>query len=156
MPRRCCAAPRQARPDAVSPRGLLAKALFAGLLTTTGTAWADCGESLPAQARQQVVRGGLQLAFAPRPWPLAVGRHFAVDVVACVPAGAGVPDSLRVDADMPAHRHGMNYRASVKPLGQGRFVAEGLMFHMPGRWRFIFDVGSGAQAQRLTQEIEVE
>jgi hypothetical protein len=122
----------------------------------TGAALADCGESLPAVARQQVTQGGLQLAFAPRPWPLTVGRHFAVDVVVCASAGASVPATLRVDADMPVHRHGMNYRARVESLGEGRFLAEGLMFHMPGRWRFIFDLGSGAQAQRLTHEIEVE
>jgi hypothetical protein len=139
----------------VSLRGRVPAALFAGWLMT-GAAWGHCGEALPAPARQRVAQGGLQLVFAPRPWPLAVGRHFAVDVVVCAAAGASVPATLRVDADMPAHRHGMNYRASVKPLGDGRFAAEGLMFHMPGRWRFIFDVGSGAQAQRLTHEIELQ
>ncbi len=37
--------------------------------------------------------------------PLKVGEHFAVDFAVC-PA----PESVRVDAWMPEHRHGMNYR----------------------------------------------
>jgi hypothetical protein len=124
--------------------------------TLAHAATASCGDGLPLKGRQQAESGGLQLAFAPRPWPVVVGRHFAVDVVLCASPGGPAPDALRVDADMPAHRHGMNYRASVEPLGAGRFVAEGLMFHMPGRWRFIFDVGSGAQALRVTREVDVE
>jgi cytochrome c peroxidase len=41
---------------------------------------------------------------------------------------------------MPEHRHGMNYAPEVKPLGPGRWRAEGLMFHMPGKWEFVFEV----------------
>jgi hypothetical protein len=135
------------------------RCLLAGALL--GCVWAPaasaaCGDDLPRNGRQQAESGGLQVAFAPKPWPVIVGRHFAIDVVVCAPPGGPAPDALRVDADMPAHRHGMNYRAGVKPLGDGRFVAEGLMFHMPGRWRFIFDVGSGAQPVRVTREVDVE
>jgi hypothetical protein len=66
-----------------------------------------------------------------------------------------MPTAVRVDADMPAHRHGMNYRATVTPLVDGRFTAQGLMFHMPGRWRFIFDLATPAGTQRLTHEVEL-
>ena len=66
------------------------------------------------------------------------------------------PPLVRVDADMPAHRHGMNYRATIRALGGDRYAADGLMFHMPGRWRFVFDLGSGADAVRMTHEVDVE
>jgi hypothetical protein len=95
------------------------------------------------------------LAFQPVPAPIAVGRHFAVDTVACAKTGA-VPTALRVDAQMPAHRHGMNYRAKVIPQGAGRWRAEGLMFHMPGRWQFVFDVDAGGRRDRLTYDVTVE
>jgi hypothetical protein len=62
---------------------------------------------------------------------------------------------LRVDADMPAHRHGMNYQTTVQMAGEGRFLAQGLLFHMPGRWRLIFDVDTGGKTVRLSQELEV-
>jgi YtkA-like len=135
-------------------RRLLASALLGCALAPAASA--ACGDDLPLKGRHQAEAGGLRVVFAPKPWPVIVGRHFAVDVVLCASPGVPAADALRVDADMPAHRHGMNYRASVKPLGDGRFVAEGLMFHMPGRWRFIFDFGNGAQALRVTHEVEVE
>jgi cytochrome c peroxidase len=76
------------------------------------------------------------LAFKPDP-AVAVSRHFKLDVAACSKSGA-LPESLKVDAVMPEHRHGMNYAPTVKKLGPGRWQAEGLMFHMPGRWQFVF------------------
>ena len=35
------------------------------------------------------------------------------------------PSAVVVDAWMPAHKHGMNYKAEVKPYGGGRFYADG-------------------------------
>lgn len=77
------------------------------------------------------------LAFKPE--PVQVSKHFAVEVGACAKSGAA-PKSLKVDAHMPAHRHGMNYKPQVKPLGNGRWRAEGLLFHMPGAWEFLFEL----------------
>ncbi len=140
------------------PLQALAAFALAALMAAAGApVWAACGDRLPLKARQQVDGTGVQIVFAPRAWPIPVGQHFAIDVDVCVPPGAAAPAELRVDADMPVHRHGMNYRATVQPLGDGRFVAEGLMFHMPGRWRFIFDLGTQAgRLGRLTHEVAVE
>ena len=49
----------------------------------------------------------------------------------------------------PGNRCGMNYKAEVKPLGRGRFQAEGLMFHMPGRWELIFEVRGSDTPERV-------
>ena len=117
---------------------------------------AGCGDDLPAASRVRVEQGGVTLAFSPRPAPLAIGRHFSVDVVVCTPPGVSRPALARVDADMPAHRHGMNYRPTIRALGGERYVADGLMLHMPGRWRFVFDLGSGADAVRMAHEVDVE
>jgi hypothetical protein len=68
-----------------------------------------------------------------------VAKHFSVDVTACPKTGQPQPDALKVDAQMPEHRHGMNYVPTVKALGPGRWHAEGLMFHMPGRWELAFE-----------------
>ena len=59
---------------------------------------------------------------------------------------------------MPAHRHGMNYRARVSVRDDGAYSAysaEGLMFHMPGRWRLIFDLEVAGQDSRLTHDLEL-
>ncbi len=97
----------------------------------------------------------LTLAYRPVPAPIAVGKHFAVEAAVCAKSGP-TPATLRVDAQMPEHRHGMNYRAKVMPQGAGRWRAEGLMFHMPGRWQFVFDVEAGGRRERLTDDFQLQ
>ncbi len=79
-----------------------------------------------------------------------VGKHFAVEVAACAKNGPA-PTALKIDAHMPEHRHGMNYKPTVRPAGPGRWQAEGLMFHMPGKWEFVFFV----EGERMTRELVV-
>jgi hypothetical protein len=93
------------------------------------------------------------LIYRTVPPRIEVGKHFAVDAVVCSKAA---PSALRVDAQMPAHRHGMNYRARVAPQGDGRYRAEGLLFHMPGKWQFVFDVERPGRTERLTADVVVE
>ena len=83
---------------------------------------------------------------------LASGEHFALDFSICPKDGRPAPSAVAVDAWMPAHKHGMNYKAEVKSYGGGRFYATGLMFHMPGVWQFLFDI-DGA---RIAESIPVE
>jgi hypothetical protein len=80
-----------------------------------------------------------------------VGEHFALELAVCP-----TPDGLRVDAWMPEHRHGMNYRPSLKALGGGRYRAEGLLFHMPGRWEFMFELRAGGATERFAHAVRVE
>jgi hypothetical protein len=42
--------------------------------------------------------------------------------------------ALAVDADMPAHRHGMITRPEVSQAEDGSWWARGMIFHMPGAW----------------------
>ena len=76
-----------------------------------------CGDDLPTAWRQTIRQDGLQLVFAPRPAPLPLGRHFALDTVVCPTAGQPAPGLLAVDAEMPTHRHGMNYKPALRMLG---------------------------------------
>ena len=85
------------------------------------------------------------LAFKAAP---EVGKFFALEVAACAKSGPA-PAQLQVDARMPEHRHGMNYRPSVKRLAPGRWRAEGLLFHMTGKWEFVFVV----DGERMTSEM---
>jgi hypothetical protein len=65
---------------------------------------------------------------------------------------------LRVDAEMPEHRHGMNYQPSIRARDRPNyFLAEGLLFHMPGRWQVTFELKrQGGPVQRLTADITLE
>ncbi len=93
------------------------------------------------------------LAFQQR--PVEVGKHFSVEIAACAKPGNPEPESLKVDAHMPEHRHGMNYAPSVTALGPGRWLAEGLMFHMPGNWEFVFELRSKGKTDRLTSRFSL-
>jgi hypothetical protein len=116
-----------------------------------------------AQECSAVLQGGRQLesgrflvGYRTIPGTPPVGKHFSLDLAVCSKAGTAAPDSVRVDAHMPDHRHGMNYKAQVSASPGGRYKAEGLMFHMPGRWELVFDVRSGGRTDRLTQSLVIE
>jgi len=103
----------------------------------------------PAAAGQRLAAGGVQAWWRAEPAPLRVGQPFALVVTLC-PAQTQL---LRVDAHMPEHRHGMNYRPTLQPLGGGRWRVEGLLWHMPGRWELVLEAGLDEQKARLTQTV---
>ncbi len=97
--------------------------------------------------------GSVRLAYRFEPTELRTDRHFAllVDVCAAAPV-----EAVRVDAQMPEHRHGMNYKPVVAKSSADRWRADGLLLHMPGRWEFRFDVRTGNRTERLTHAVNVE
>jgi hypothetical protein len=95
---------------------------------------------------------GVQAAWAVEgDAPLRAGQPFVLRVRTC-PDGAVLQ---RVDATMPAHRHGMNYRPRIEPLGPGRWRVEGLLWHMAGLWELQFDLRTGDRTQTLRQAVEL-
>ena len=72
-----------------------------------------------------------------------------LELAACPKRGAAAFERVKLDAHMPEHRHGMNYRVKVVPMGTGRFRSEGWMFHMPGRWQFVFEVDTATGRERI-------
>jgi len=109
--------------------------------------------SATADAPRRAAAGGVELAWRPRPAPIAVGRPFAVEIEVCG-RPAGVPPRVaRVDAWMPEHRHGMNYRTTIVGAPPGVVRAEGLLWHMPGRWRLVVDLRDGERTVRVTDEV---
>jgi hypothetical protein len=129
---------------------------FAGLVVALAAATeaAGCGEGLAA-VTGRATGAHYDVAFATHPAPIATGAHFALEVAVCPRGGAASPRALAVDAVMPEHRHGMNYRPTITVLGPGRYRAEGLMFHMPGRWDLLFDVDGGAGTERLVATLRL-
>ncbi len=121
-------------------------------LLSMATAQAPACPLPAAQAgERQIVQGGLQLRWQAEPEALAVGRPFALALQLCPPAAR----VLRVDATMPEHRHGMNYRPTVRSVGDGRWRAEGLLWHMAGRWELAFEVESGGERSWLRQSVQL-
>jgi len=96
------------------------------------------------------------IMFRTLPEKIVMGQHFAVEFALCANAGAALPESVRVDAHMPDHRHGMNYKTVVNGNGPLRYRAEGLMFHMPGRWAYVFEVRSAGETERITTSVTLQ
>lgn len=129
--------------------------LAVGLLLFSDVAVA-CGESLGTGTRQ-LSDEKTHLVYKTVPEVPVVGRHFVLDIALCPRGKAGAPATLRVDAHMPEHKHGMNYQPSVSRVSPGLYRADGLMFHMPGRWELVFELHSASGAvHRLTQRLTID
>ncbi|TSA17294.1 MAG: hypothetical protein D4R74_02915 [Betaproteobacteria bacterium] len=86
---------------------------------------------------------------------MKVGELFSLQAEICPQAGTSVT-GLKVDAGMPAHKHGMNYQPQVSNSAPGKYTATGLMFHMPGLWQFTFDVETSAGRERIRVDYQAE
>ena len=124
--------------------------LALGIALATPAIAQDC----PAlEGARKVESDRYLLSYRTAPAKIAVGQHFTLEVAVCPKEGQPRPEALHIDGFMPEHNHGMNYKAVVKPSGKGNYNAAGLMFHMPGKWDFIFDIRAGGKTDRLKDSI---
>ncbi|HEX2649130.1 MAG TPA: hypothetical protein VHN19_04230 [Burkholderiales bacterium] len=103
---------------------------------------------LPAGRRLE--SGRLALSYRTVPASIVVGEPFEVLFALC-PKDGFKPGRIKLDATMPEHRHGMNYLPSLAPTAAG-YRSEGWIFHMPGRWEIVFEVGG----ERLADSVSIE
>jgi hypothetical protein len=129
-------------------RSLLRTLAIAGLFSGAALAsYAAC--PFPADTPAQVITGPVQARWSTEPQPVQIGEPFVLRVSLC-PADARL---LRVDATMPEHRHGMNYRPSIEALGPGEWRVQGLVWHMAGRWELKLDTVLAGATHTLTQSV---
>ena len=116
----------------------------------------DPAPDCPAPAEGwRLASATLALSVRPEPASPRVGEPFSLHIALCPAAGGRTVDSLLVDATMPEHRHGMNYRPQVHRVDARHFRADGLLLHMPGRWELVLETRGAAGGERLTQEIRL-
>ncbi|MFO1157472.1 MAG: hypothetical protein U1E60_01395 [Reyranellaceae bacterium] len=118
-------------------------------------ALADCPLDLGRGTGWVVFSERAMVAFRPEPMRIEVGQPFSLLFNVCTRSD-NPAELVAIDATMPEHRHGMNYKATIISAGDGRFRVEGLVFHMPGRWEVDIDVRAGSETERLTHEIIVK
>ena len=114
-----------------------------------------CGEQLSSPKRR-IENEKYEIVLSSHPAPIETGKHFTLDIAVCPHGAAELPETVRVDAVMPEHRHGMNYRPVVVARGPGLYRAEGLMLHMAGNWELRIDVVTAAGIERHTTTIQLE
>ena len=121
---------------------------------------AGCTQTAPVQPGQHVLKSNdndFILHWSARPTPIPVNDFFEIDVLLLDHHGNPLTDAqLHVDAAMPQHRHGMNHRSHMESLGDGRWRAEDMLFHMPGAWVLYFDVTQDDVVRRAQVDVEVD
>jgi len=89
------------------------------------------------------LEGGGVAVTVGSPRPPRVSRPWALTLTIDSHEPGATIEVVDVDATMPAHRHGMNYRPRIEANGPGRWRADGLMLHMPGQWRLTIGMRVG-------------
>jgi hypothetical protein len=118
--------------------------------------WAASGQTCAAlDGATRLESERFVVAMHTVPDRIEVGKHFTLELTVCAKAGKS-PESVQVDAHMPAHRHGMNYTARVVPSPGGAYRAQGLLFHMPGRWEIVVDLRRDGKGDRVVQPVTLE
>ena len=130
-------------------RGSAVAAAFA-LVLSAGSATA-CERPQDWAGARKIAGKTWTVWWLSEPAAIPVGAHFSVRFRLCGPPARQV----RLGGWMPDHRHGMNYRPGVALAGR-RGVAEGLLFHMPGRWQLILEIAGAAGREKLTAEAVLE
>lgn len=127
--------------------------LIAGLLAllVAYPACADCPLDLGRGTGLVVFSDHYMVAFRPEPIRIEVGEPFSLLFNVCTKSD-GPAELVAIDAQMPEHKHGMNYRPTIVALGDGRYRVDGMVFHMPGRWELAIDVRAGEESERLSHE----
>jgi hypothetical protein len=96
------------------------------------------------------LESGVILHYRSDPTPLPVAQHFSMHFLVCRGEQSLVPDAFKLDARMPTHGHGMNYKANIEIQHDGLVAATGMLFHMPGSWQIRVDLsydGLGRQVK---------
>ena len=97
--------------------------------------------------------GEVEVRWRTLPDPVPIGRPFAVVFDLCPRRPSTVIDRVSVDAWMPAHRHGMNYRPTLDGAPPGPIRADGLLLHMAGHWQLVFELRADGRPLRLTDDL---
>ena len=114
-------------------------------------------QTSPGPQRLDSNGAGFQVEWITDPSPPPLNEQFTVRLRLLDPSGEPldpVLEGLTVDADMPAHGHGMNVAPALS-LEDGWLVADPLLFHMPGAWEIYVDRTTGALTERAQVGFEV-
>jgi hypothetical protein len=116
---------------------------------------AACTQAAQAAGARRIETQHVVLVYRTRPQPVRVGERFAIEAALCPRAAGAAVERLAVDATMPEHRHGMNYAPVLRAEGAHGWIADGMLFHMPGRWQLAFDVRLAGRTERLAADLDV-
>jgi len=134
-------------------------------LITLGTMLlASCDQSPPAAspdagegagttawpATKTTVGGAFSVTVEPSKGEIRWNEHFSLNLAIKPEKPGRGPLKVLVDADMPAHKHGMNTQAELVEIGESQYRVDGMLFHMKGDWVITVEVTGGGGIERAT------
>ena len=126
--------------------------LLASFAAAGSAVAADCPLDLGRGTGWVVFSDHYMIAFRPEPMRIEVGQPFELLFNVCTKNG-NPAELVAVEAQMPDEKLGMANPPTIVSAGDGRYRAEGMVFHKPGRWELAVDVRAGEESERLTHEI---
>ena len=128
---------------------MLIAAVVVGVLTAARTSHAATPTPAPTpivgatEAWSQKRLFHVRYVSSPSPVPMLALHDWTVTIT---DANGRAVDGARLTVlgGMPAHAHGLPTTPTVRGLGDGRYLVEGLKFHMPGAWTVAFRINAAA------------
>lgn len=110
-------------------------------------------------ATQPTDLGSYVVTLRPEQATIERNEHFAL-LVSLDPRKDDPPGAtdlkILVDADMPAHRHGMNTKPEITNEGNLNYRVDGMLFHMAGEWVITVDITQGETTERTSFPVFIE
>lgn len=100
--------------------------------------------------------GSFTLSLQPTEGAIRRNEHFSLELSLETRAEVSDEIAVTVDADMPAHRHGMNTHPETTALGDQRYRIDGMLFHMAGDWEITVEVSADGRHERASFPVLVE
>ncbi len=114
--------------------------------------------SLPALAQGQVLRSdGLQVELRSQVQPPPLNQMHSWLITLRNADGAPLDGArIRVEGGMPTHDHGLATRPEVTAeQGEGRYLLEGVRFHMAGEWLLQLQIEHGGQVYHVDVAVQL-
>ena len=99
--------------------------------------------------------GGHVVDLQPRGGEIQWNKHFSLDITLRSKKPVSEKFEVRVDADMPAHQHGMNTKSETFEQGGGTYLVEGMLFHMKGDWVITVELIDGEVTEKVEYPVSV-
>ena len=115
----------------------------------------EASEAITAwPATRKTDQGNFSVTVKPIDGQIERNRHFSLEIT-IEPISDGELE-IKVDADMPAHRHGMNTKPGISATGEHAYQADGMLFHMGGDWVITVDVTHKGDTERASFPVLIE
>ena len=130
------------------------KRLFAGIALLAATTANAAACTIPdGWTMMQVEQAqSSMIALKLPPTPVKIGELFSIDILVCADPQPGI-GNIRLDAKMPAHKHGMNYKPEIKEMADNMYRGSGMFFHMPGEWQISVDLLIDGESRRFLLKV---